>query len=144
MRQVSAGRQAHAQDRVAGFQQCEECCLVRLCTGMRLHVGELAGEQPLCPVDGELLGHIDIHAAAVIAPTWIALGVLVGQHGALRFQHRGGDDILAGNQLDAVLLADQFGAEGRSELRIGLGKRGAEEPLQAGGGTLFVHDKPMG
>ena len=140
MRQVPTGRQAHPQDRVTGFQQCKECCLVRLCTGMRLHVGELAGEQPLRPIDGELLGHIDIYAAAVVAPAWIALGILVGQHGALRFQHRGGDDIFAGNELDAVLLADQFGAEDRSELRIRLGKRGAEEPLRTGGGTLFVHD----
>ena len=140
--QVAAGGEAHAQDRVARLQQRQQHRLVRLRAGMRLHVGEFAGEQPLRPVDRELLGDIDIDAAAVIAPAGVALGVFVGQDRALRLQHGGGDHVLAGDQLDAVLLADQFGAERGGELRVGLGERGAEEPLQAGGGTLFVHGGP--
>ena len=115
--QVAAGGEAHAQDRVARLQQGEEHRLVGLRAGMRLHVGERAGEQLLRPIDRQLLGHIDIHAAAVVAPARIALGVFVGQHRALRLQHRGGDDVLAGDQLDAVLLADQFGAECGGQLR---------------------------
>ena len=137
--QVAAGRQAHAQDRVARLQQRQEHRLVGLRAGMRLHIGEPAGEQLLRPIDRQLLGHIHMHAAAVVAASRIALGVFVGQHRALRLQHGGGDDVLAGDQLDAVLLADQFGAECGGQLGIGLGQRGAEEPLQAGGGTLFVH-----
>ena len=142
MGQVAAGGEAHAEDRVARFQQGKEYRLVRLRAGMRLHIGERAGEQPLRPVDRELLGDIDVDAAAIVAPARVALGIFVGQDGALRLQHRGGDSVLAGDQLDAVLLADQFGPERGGKLRIGLGKRGAEEPLQAGGGTLFVHVGP--
>ena len=52
--QVAAGGQAHAQDRVARLQQGQEHRLVRLRAGMRLHVGERAGEQPLRPVDRQL------------------------------------------------------------------------------------------
>ena len=103
----------------------------------------LANAQPkqlLRAVDRQLLGDIDIDAAAVVAPAGIALGVFVGQHRALRLQHRGGDDVLAGDQLDAVLLAHQLGADGGGELGVGLGERGGEEPLQAGGGRLLVHD----
>ena len=37
---------------------------------------------------GELLGHVDVLAAAVVAPARIALGVLVGQHRALRLRAR--------------------------------------------------------
>ena len=141
--QVAAGGEAHAQDRVARLQQRQEHRLVRLRAGMRLDVGEVAAEQLLGAVDRQLLGDVDILAAAVVAPARVALGVFVGQHRALRLQHRGGDDVLAGDQLDAVLLADQFGAERRGQLGIGLGERGAEEPLQAGGGTLFVHGGPL-
>ena len=127
--QVAAGGEAHAQDRVARLQQGEERRLVRLRARMRLHVGERAGEQPLRPVDRELLGDVHIVAAAVVAPARVALGIFVGQHGALRLQHRGGDGVLAGDQLDAILLADQFGAKCCGQLRVGLGERGAEEPL---------------
>ena len=110
MRQVAAGGEAHAEDRVAGLQQRQEHRLVRLRAGVRLHVGEAAVEQLLGAVDRELLGDVDVVAAAVVAPAGIALGVFVGQHRALRLQHRGGDDVLAGDQLDAVLLAGQLGA----------------------------------
>ena len=138
MGQMAAGREAHAQDRVARLQQGQEHRLIGLRARMRLHIGECAGEQLLRPVDRQLLGHIDVHAAAVVAPTRVALGVFVGQHRTLRLQHRGGDDVLAGDQLDPVLLADQFRAERGRQFRVGLGQRGAEEALQAGGGTL-VH-----
>src|SRR5450631_4409100 len=46
---------------------------------VRLHIGECAGEQLLRPVDRQLLGHVHIDAAAIIAPTRVALGVFVGQ-----------------------------------------------------------------
>ena len=122
-----------------GLQQREKNRLVRLGAGVRLHVGEIAAEQPLRPIDGKLLRHIDMHATAVVAPARIPLGVFVGQHRTLCLQHGGRDKILAGDQFDAVLLAQQFGVEHGGNLRVGLGEGGAEEPLQAGGGTLFVH-----
>ncbi len=141
VRQVAAGGEAHAEDRVARLQQGEEHRLVRLRAGMRLDVGELAAEQLLGAVDRELLGHVDIHAAAVVAPAGIALGVFVGEHAPLRLQHGGGDDVLARDQLDPVLLAVELGADGVGQLGVGLGERGGEEPREAGGGRLLVHPK---
>ena len=54
---------------------------------MRLHVRVLGAEQLLGPVDGQLLGHVDELAAAVVAPARVALGVLVGEDGALGLEH---------------------------------------------------------
>jgi len=62
----------------------------------------------------------------------------------LRFQHGGGDRVLAGNQLYPVLLSDQFIADRPRKLGIGFGEGGGKEPLQTGGGSLLVHDKPTG
>ncbi len=143
VRQVPAGIEAHAQKRVAGLEQGEEHRLIGLRARMRLHVGEGTVKQLLGAVDGELLGDIDIDAAAVIAPPRIALGVFVGEHAALRLQHRGGDDVLAGDQLDAVLLAMQLGADRGGQLGIGLGQRRREEAGQAGGRRLLVHAETL-
>jgi hypothetical protein len=46
---------------------------------MRLDIGKRAAEQPLGPVDRELLGDIDVYAAAIVAPALLALGILIGQ-----------------------------------------------------------------
>ena len=119
MGQVPAGREVEAHEGVARLQQREEHRLVGLGAGMRLHVGEAAAEQLLRALDGQGLGHVHELAAAVVAAAGIALGVLVGQHRALRFQHGAGDDVLRGDQLDAVLLAAELAADRGGELRVG-------------------------
>ena len=48
---------------------------------MRLDVGVLAAEQRQGPVDRQLLDDVDLLAAAVVAATGVAFGVLVGEHG---------------------------------------------------------------
>ena len=53
--------------------------LVGLRAGVRLHVGVFGAEQLLGAVDGELLGDVDVLAAAVVALAGIAFGVLVGE-----------------------------------------------------------------
>ncbi len=73
-----------------GLEQREHRRGVGLGAGVRLHVGELGAEQGLDPVDGQLLDHVDVLAAAVIALARVALGVLVGQHRALRLHDRDG------------------------------------------------------
>jgi len=125
--QVAAGGQAHAQDGVAGGKQGEEDGLVGLRPGMRLHVGETAAEQELGPLDGQRLGDVHLGAAAVIAPARITLGVFVGENRTLRLQHRARDDVLAGDQLDAVLLAGQFAADDGGQFGVGFRQRGVEE-----------------
>ena len=137
--EMAAGGEAHPQNGIAWLYQGQKNGLIRLGAGMRLHVGELAVEELLGAVDGELLRDIDVDAAAVVALTGIALGILVRQHAALGFHDSGGDDVFAGDQLDAVLLAHQLVADGGGEFGIGLGQGGAEEPLQAGGGNGLVH-----
>ena len=77
--------------------------------------------------DGQALGHVDVLAATVVAPRGIALRVLVGEHRALGFQHRAGDDVLGGDQLDPMLLAMQLVLDAPREHVIGLRQRGAEE-----------------
>ena len=129
MGQMAAGRQGHAHEGVAGLQQRQEHGLVGLRAGMRLDVGEGAAEQLLGALDRQLLGDVDEFAAAVIAPAGIALGVFVGEHRALRLEHRARDDVLRGDQLDLVLLAAQLVADRRRDLGIDFGKGRSEEAV---------------
>ncbi len=76
-------RQREAHDRVARLQQRVVDGRVRLRARVRLHVGVLGAEQRLGAVDRELLDHVDVLAAAVVALARVALGVLVRQHAAL-------------------------------------------------------------
>ena len=137
--EVAAGVERHAQDGVARFDGGEEDGLVGLGTGMRLHIGEAAAEQLLGALNGQGFHHVHLHAAAVIAAAGIALGIFVGKDRALRFQHRGGDDVLAGDQFDAVLLADQFAPEGGGQIRVRLRQGGGKEALGGSGESLIVH-----
>src|SRR5690606_36191107 len=90
--------------------------------GMGLHVGVVGPEQRLGAVDGQLLGHVHVLAATVVALVRVALGVLVGQLAALGFHHQRAGVVLAGDQLDVILLAaglvgdglGQFGVVGRN------------------------------
>jgi hypothetical protein len=56
--------------------------------GWTLAMPRRAAEQLLGALDGQRLGDVDELAAAVVAAARIALGILVGQHRALRLQHR--------------------------------------------------------
>ncbi len=122
MRQVTAVRQRHPEDRVAGREGGEEHRLVRLRAGMRLHVGRLGAEERLHPVEREPLGDVDALAAAVIALAGIALGVLVGEHRALRLEHGPAHVVLGGDQLDVRLLPLALGDDGGPQLGVGLGE----------------------
>ena len=122
--EVAAFGQAHAHDRVAGLEQGEEHRLVGLRAGVRLDVGEAGVEQLLDPVDGQLLGHVDELAAAVVALARVALGVLVGELAALGRHHRGGGVVLRGDQLDVLFLALVLALDDRGDLRVGVGEDG--------------------
>ena len=126
--QVAAGGQAHAEDGVARLQQRQEHRLVGLRAGVRLHVGEAAVEQLLGAVDGQLLGHVDVLAAAVVAPAGIALGVFVGQHRALRLQHRARRRCSPRRSARCRPAGGASSrADGGGQLGIGFGQRGGEE-----------------
>jgi len=87
---------------------------------VRLHVGGIGTEDLLDAVDGQLLGHVHVLAATVVALAGVALGVLVGQLGALGPHHGGRGVVLAGDQLDVVFLAGVLGRDGGKQLGVGL------------------------
>ena len=87
---------------------------------MGLHIGEAAAEQLGHPLDRQLLGDVDVLAAAVVALAGQPLGVLVGEHRALRFEHGAADDVLRRDQLDLVALAPELAADHVGDLGIGL------------------------
>ena len=122
--EMAAGGEIEAHEGVAGLQQRQEHRLVHLAAGIRLHIGELRAEQFLGALDRQRFGDVDPFAAAVIAIARIALGIFVGHHRALRFQHRAADDVFRRDQLDLVPLPAEFAADRGGDLGIGLGERG--------------------
>ena len=58
--QVPAVRQAHREDRLAGLHEGAVDGLVRTGAGVRLHVGVVGLEERLAPLDGDLLGLVDL------------------------------------------------------------------------------------
>src|SRR6185295_5074827 len=88
----------------------------------RLHVGVLAAEQLLDPRNGEVLDDVDDLAAAVVALAGVALRVLVGEDGARRLQHRFGDEVLGGDQLEVAMLPLGLLAEDLGDLGIHIGQ----------------------
>src|SRR5690606_24042714 len=53
--------------------------------------------------------------------TRVALGVLVGEHRALRLEHGAGDEVLARDHLEGALLALQLAIENLGDVRVELG-----------------------
>ena len=94
---------------------------------MRLDIGVGTAEQPLGAVDRQQLGDIDEFAAAIVAPARIALGVLVGEHAALGFEHGGTNEIFRRDQIDLPLLALNFAGDRRSDQRIQIPESTFEE-----------------
>src|SRR5215210_1657007 len=111
VRQVPAVGQVHREDLVAGVDQDGVRLLVSLAPRVRLHVGVICAEELLRPVYGELLHHIHELATTVVALARVALGVLVRHHRALRREHCGGGEVLAGYQLDGRPLAFELPVE---------------------------------
>src|SRR6185295_16874735 len=85
---------------------------------VRLHIGIGGAEELLRPLDRELLRNVHEFAAAVIALARIALGVLVGEHGALGCEHARACVILGRDELEMLLLATPFRSDRTGEGRI--------------------------
>ena len=85
---------------------------------MGLHVGVIGAKQLLDTVDGQLLGHVHVFAAAVVAFARVAFGVLVGEHRALCFQHARAGVIFRGDELDVVFLALLFALDGGKQFIV--------------------------
>ena len=128
MREVPALVEAEAHDGVAGRQQ----------RGVRLHVGAGArvgldvgvfdAEQLLGAVDGKLLGDVDELAAAVVAAAGVALGVLVGERRALRFEDTAAGVVLRRNQDDVAPLSVGLLLDGSRNLGVSFGQNAHVAP----------------
>jgi hypothetical protein len=124
--EVAAVSQGETEDGVTRLQQREHGGGVGLRPRVRLHIRELSAEQRLQPVDGQLLHHVDVLAAAVVAASRVTLGVLVRQHRTLRLHHRRRREVLRCDHLQRLLLATQLRADGRLHLRIGFRQRACQ------------------
>ena len=125
--EVTALVEGQAQDAVAGGRDRGEHGGVGRGTGVRLHVGVGGAEQALGAADREGLGDVDEFASAVVAAARVALCVLVGEHGALRLEHRAGNEVLAGDHLERAALAVELLLQNGGDLRIDFGQRGIED-----------------
>ena len=96
--EMSSLVQSHTQNRVSRLQDGEVGCHVRLRPAVWLHVDILRSEDGLGPVDGQLLGDVHELTAAVVAATWVAFGVFVGQYGTLGLQNRLAGVVLRGDE----------------------------------------------
>ncbi|MCY1530662.1 hypothetical protein D9M68_658580 [compost metagenome] len=120
--QVAAVGQAHAEDGVAGVQQGQVDGAVGLGAGVRLDVGVVGAEQLLGAVDGQLFDNVDVFAATVVTLARIALGVLVGQLGALGLHDLRAGVVFRGDQFDMVFLALGLAADGVEQRGIEVGQ----------------------
>ena len=89
---------------------------------MRLGIDMLGAEEPLRALDGQRLNHVHVFASAIPAAAGIALRILVGETGSLRFHDRPAGKVLAGDQLDILELAAPFLPDRIGDLRIDRGE----------------------
>ena len=116
--EVAAVAQVHAHHRVARIEHGRVDRIVGGRPTVRLHVGMLGVEERLGTFDRERLDPIDVLAAAVVALSWVPLGVLVVEQRAERLQNRRAGDVLGGNQFQGVLLALELVADRGADLGI--------------------------
>ncbi len=120
--QVAAVRQVQAQEGVAGIHQRHIRRGVGLRAGVRLHVGVFGPKDLLGAVARQVLHHVGELASAVVALAGIALGVLVGEDGAGRLQHRAADKVLRGDHLQPLVLAHDLMLDLAGNFRVGRSK----------------------
>ena len=97
----------------------EEDALIGLRSRVRLHVGEVAAEDLLGAIDGEIFDDVDVLAAAVVPLARIALGVLVGQDAAGRFKYSTRDNVFRRDEFDLMLLPAKLFLNGAEDFRVG-------------------------
>ena len=120
MGQVAAVGQLHTHHGVAGLEQGQLHGHVGLGAGVGLDVGVGAVEELLGPLNGDVLHHVHILAAAIVAVAGIALGVFVGQGVAGRQLNGPAGKVLGGDQLNVALLTIHLRLDGAGHLHIHL------------------------
>ncbi len=98
---------------------------------MRLDVDVLGAEEFFRALAGQVLDDVGVFAAAVVALTGIAFGVLVGEDAAGGFEHGFGGEVLAGDQFELTVLARRLVLNGLVNLGVDFGE-GAGHALRFG------------
>ena len=125
--EVAAGVQRHSENGVARLGQSQHHRSVRLSAAVRLDVDEPAAEQLLRPLDRQSLDRVRRRATLIVTAARIALSIFVGEHRALRLEHRPGHDILRGDQLDLILLPVELGRDRFGDGTVGFPEAPGEE-----------------
>ncbi len=117
VREVPAVFQHERGEGVAGVHRRHERGGVGLSARVGLDIRELAPEELAGPLDGDRFDLVVKLAPAVVPRPRIPLGILVRQAGAHRVHDGGRDVVLAGDELQRVLLpialfGDQIGDRG--------------------------------
>jgi hypothetical protein len=120
--EVAAVGEVHAQDGVARLEGGHEDRHVGLGPRVRLDVGVVGAEELLQARQGEALHHVGVLAPAVVAPPRVAFRVLVGEDGAHGLEHGFGHEVLRGDELELMPLAEGLGPYGVGHLGIGAGE----------------------
>ena len=137
VRQVAAVRQRQPEQRVARLEQRRgrrPCWPAPRSAAARWRARRRTAA--LRAIDRQLLDLVHDLAAAVVALSRQALGVLVGERRAHRLEHRRRDEVLARDQLEAVLLARRL--RGRIEAREPSGSAPAQARRRVGRVTASI------
>ncbi len=105
---------------------------------VRLHVGVLGAEELARVLGRDGLDGVDVLAGGVEAVTDRALGVLVGEPGPHRHQHRGRGVVLAGDELERGSLVGELGDGGRGDARLDGADHLERLAVDGGGETVLV------
>ena len=119
MRQVSTLREVHAQDLVARVEEREERRKVGAGARVRLNIGVVGTEEPLYPLNGDVLDNVDVLASAVVPLARKPSAYLLVSTRANRREHGFADVVLGGDQLDTFVLSSPLLLNGRGDLGIG-------------------------
>lgn len=106
VRQMSALREIHSQVSVARFEHRQIHRHVGLRTGVWLDIGVLGSEELFRSRDRQAFDDIHKLTATVVAATWIAFGVFVGEDCAGRFEDCGTGVIFGSDQFEPFMLAN--------------------------------------
>ena len=79
---------------------------------MGLDVGVVCAEEFLGAVYGELFYDVDEFAAAVVAPSGVALGVFVGEDGPLGLEDCAAGVVFGRDEVDVLALPSYFALDG--------------------------------
>ena len=106
--QMAALCKVHAEHGIARLKQREIYGKVRLCAGVRLHIGMLCAEQTASTLTGDVFHNVYICTAAVIAVTRVALSIFVCEYRAHRSHNGRRHNVFGSNQLQIAALAFEF------------------------------------